>query len=83
MMSALYQTNSMLSWIFIVLGHAVCGRHVAPIKHIILMLYYIVFSFTLPGLEITIYQVQDEHANHCITDAFYLENEENHYELLV
>jgi hypothetical protein len=47
------------------------------------MLYYIVFSFTLPGLEITIYQVQDEHANHCITDAFYLENEENHYELLV
>ena len=47
------------------------------------MLYYIVFSFTLPGLEITISQVQDEHANHCITDAFYLENEENHYELLV
>ena len=31
---------------------------------------FIVFGFTQPGLELTIYRDRGEHANHYVTDAF-------------
>ena len=55
------------------------GRHVTPIRHIILNLsqhVFIVFGLMRPGLET---HNRDKHSNHCITDAVWIVHLFCHY----
>ena len=45
------------------------GRHVAPLRHIILIPSQQVFGLTRLGLQPMIYHTGGEHANHYTTDA--------------